>query len=745
MTWQQLEEKVRTIASLKWNCSAIPTTIAGVKCDCVLKVSPDNWVVVEITKENNLNKVRNDITKLKTVRHSLFLEDIYCKCYFVMESTPTNAMREAGTAQKVSVMSIEEFQNEFFDYRSYIHVRSQKNFGSLVNVVTGEPETNTYIDVRYRNRKSGEDISVLDIIDLLKKGKKIVLTGDFGLGKSRCVKRIFEILSSDLINNPYTIAINLRDHWGAKRSSEILLRHFQELGLDGSNFIKSFEQPNAVYLLDGFDEIGTQSWSSDIKKMQHIREMSVCALKDLISKVKGGVLVVGREYYFNSDQELLSCLGLNKDSTVFLDCHHEFTETELVAFIKENLHDAPDVDKIEELPAWLPKRPLIIQLLLNYASDVFEVQDALDDICGFWNAFLTKICEREAKINPTLNPEIIKTVLISLANKTRCRIQNTGPITQNDLSDAFEEATGFQPTDESSIMLQRLPSLGRINADSPDRQFLDTFILDGLRAESIIQQSKSWDNKLATADWIMPLSQVGLSILAEYISKRERRCQDFTTMARQASVFKNKILACDVIAALCMLDKSFLDFKDIAISEGVFSHLSFEGKEVCRLSIRESIIERFDLTNSKIGEHVKFCGCEIGTAYGIASHKSLPQCFEKCNVEHFEALATTTLIKKARLSESQKLLVQMLRKIFLQPGAGRKEGALLRGMGSNVNKQLGQKILSYLLDEKLVTKHKGDEGYIYKPVRREMGRIDKILTDLTLSSDPLWAKVSALS
>lgn len=86
----------------------------------------------------------------------------------------------------------------------------------------------------------------------------------------------------------------------------------------------------------------------------------------------------------------------------------------------------------------------------------------------------------------------------------------------------------------------------------------------------------------------------------------------------------------------------------------------------------------------------------------------------------------------------------MLRKIFIQPGADRKEAALLRGMGSSVNKPLGEKILGYLLDEKLVTRYKGDEGYIYKPVRGKMGRIDKIFTDLTLSEDPLWMKISDL-
>lgn len=69
------------------------------------------------------------------------------------------------------------------------------------------------------------------------------------------------------------------EHWGAKRALEILNRHFSELGLDAQNFIKTYEQPNTIYLLDGFDEIGTQSWSSDPRKMQHLREISVCALK----------------------------------------------------------------------------------------------------------------------------------------------------------------------------------------------------------------------------------------------------------------------------------------------------------------------------------------------------------------------------------------------------------------------------------------------------------------------------------
>lgn len=746
MTWQEFEKFVREIASFRWGCSATSRVIGGIRCDCVLEISADHWAVVEITQENNLEKIRTDITKLLTVRNTLFLQNnIYCECFIVMQSTPTDSMRDTGNCQKVKVMSAKEFRDEFFNYSNYVYVRKQRQFGSLINIETGEPEDNTYVNVSYTQKNSSKNLTVEDIIDLLKKGKRVVLKGDFGLGKSRCVKQIFDKLTVDTMNDVYAIAINLRDHWGAKRAGEILSRHFCDLGLDEKNFLKTYDKSQNLYLLDGFDEIGTQSWSSDIQKMQHIREASMYGLKDLIRQVQGGVLITGREYYFNSDEELMNSLGLYVGQTVFLECHQEFTDLELLDFIQANISEGINSEALGELPPWLPKRPLVIQLLLKYASDIFSSQNIFDDICSFWYAFLTKLCEREAKIHPSLNPETIKRVLLDLANQTRMSKENTGPITQSDLSNAFVKAAGINPNDEAAIMLQRLPSLGRISADSPDRQFLDSFILNGLRAESIIQMSVSWDQEILSADWKYPLDQTGLSILAEYIGMDVKRVDSFLATARSAALGTNKVLAADIVSAVCLLDVSSLDFKGIYICGGYFSHLSFEGKEIKRLEISDSVIEKIDLTNSKLDNSVNLKNCYISTVHGIASRNSIPAQLEGCEVAQFERLATTTLVKKARLSESQKLFVEMIRKIFFQPGAGRKESALLRGMGVSANKRLGERILSKLQDEGLITRHRGDEGPIYKAVRKETGRINKMLTDLTLSEDPIWQYISELS
>ena len=145
--WQDLERRIRNIASNRWNCNATTETIAGVKCDCVLKPQPDEWIIVEITEESSLEKVRTDIAKLVTVKQSLFMNNVFARCYFVMKNTPTDSMRAAGDAQKIFVRSAEEFQNEYFQYSNYVYTRKKKQFGSLINIETGEPESNIYIDV----------------------------------------------------------------------------------------------------------------------------------------------------------------------------------------------------------------------------------------------------------------------------------------------------------------------------------------------------------------------------------------------------------------------------------------------------------------------------------------------------------------------------------------------------------------------------------------------------------------------
>ena len=69
-----------------------------------------------------------------------------------------------------------------------------------------------------------------------------------------------------------------------------------------------------------------------------------------------------------------------------------------------------------------------------------------------------------------------------------------------------------------------------------------------------------------------------------------------------------------------------------------------------------------------MADSVEISNCIISTIYGISSRNSIPAQFYNCEVKQFEMLATSTLVKKARLSEPQKILVGMIRKLFFQRG-----------------------------------------------------------------------------
>ncbi|WP_143786063.1 hypothetical protein [Olsenella sp. An290] len=767
--WQELEKSVREIASLRWKCRATTEIIAGVKCDCILHISDEETVAVEITQQHNINKIRKDISNLDLVKHALFNNDgIFTRCYIVLEKTPTDAMREAGKASKVKVLSIEEFKNEFFNYSGYVYARKNGQFGSLVNAKTGEPEKdNVFINVSYMNlckerreiKKSSYTLS--EMKDQLRKGRRIVLKGDFGLGKSRCIKQIFSEMTTESSSISYVLAINLRNHWGAVSAKEILDRHFSDLGINGESFINNFltdeyMKLHVILLLDGFDEIGTQSWFSDKQAMQHTRAMSLRGVKQLISISKGGVLISGRDYYFNSDEEMFEALGLDSSNTLKLGCKTQFSDEELSEYLEKNL-SSRYLDQVSSFPfRWIPKRPLVIQYFLTLIESNQETLPVFNSNYTFWNYFFNEICRREASINPAISQLTVKRVMLLLADLTRRTQKPTGPITQGDLSDVFKSVTGVFPNDESALMLQRLPSIGRISADSPDREFHDGYILNGLRAQNIINlyfsylKSTTGDGSQHNASyygkrWNYCLELSGLEILSDYIDSNHLT-DNFISFAKFClDRSLNHQLVADIIAALCLTDTESLDFRGISIDYSEFTVLSFKRKKVFNLTLRNCTVYSLDLTNSNVDNSVSFPNTDIGEVAGVSSVNGVPEWLESCKqIKKFEYLHSNSAVRKGELSVPHRMLIEILRKLFLEPGSGRQESTLTRGMGQSADKKLAKQIIRILIDEEMITYYKADSGKVYKPNRNQQSRVDSILSDLTLSSDSIWDRVSRL-
>jgi hypothetical protein len=186
--------------------------------------------------------------------------------------------------------------------------------------------------------------------------------------------------------------------------------------------MKGLPSGHLCFLLDGFDEIGSQAWSENKEKLRLIRQQSLEGIRDLISKSQGGFLICGREHYFNNNEEMFNALGVKAEECLVFRCKQEFTETEFGEFIAKISEDL-------EFPHWLPRRPLICQIVATLSVQELEAMFAAQggDV-QFWNRFMEVLSERDARIKGTFDGQTIKRVLMALARFTRSKAADVGPL-----------------------------------------------------------------------------------------------------------------------------------------------------------------------------------------------------------------------------------------------------------------------------------------------------------------------------
>ena len=667
MDWKDLEKHVRNLASCHWASEATTETINGVRFDCVIKKHSDYWIIIEISKEKTLEKLRTDMAKFAAVRSYLFSENIYPECYFVCNH-PTEQMKITGKGNNLNVMSVEELRGLLLGYDSYFNLRSQQPFGSALDWQSGERDKSEYVNVKYYSSDGKRSYTVPEISNLLHRGEKILLLGDYGTGKSRCIQETFFMLHDDAITNwRFPIAIDLRENWGVRRGHELLRRHFADLGTSeiGESALRLLGSKRIILLIDGFDEIASQTWSNDPVVLRKIRRQSLAAVSDLLTRVDCGVLITGREHYFNSSDEMFQCLGLNPSGTHVLTCAQEFTETEIVQYLKR-LHG------MKTVPEWLPKRPLICQILSKLESNVLN--DLMKNETGevrFWSAAVQAICEREASIKSILDATVINDVLVRLARLTRTKARDVGPISTREVNDVFHAVTGVPPNDETAVILQRLPLLGRVENQSSDRQFVDTYFLDGLRAEDVCREIFRHDESILLEKWRNPLYQFGIKVLSHEISL-SAELTGIVRFLKRSCTGPNRVLGGDLVSAILCANEGTFDFPKINLSESHISCLDLSESHLSGIEISNSIIDELIITQAHPVD-VKISDCLIGKVDGVSEAAGLPKWISGNDVGKYVRVNTVTRIKLAKLSSEQKVFVTIIKKNIF-PARFRKKG-----------------------------------------------------------------------
>ena len=94
--------------------------LAGVNFDAVVEPSSDELILIEVTKRDDLSKIRDDIVKINALRLQRLADGVLVRGYILVNDRPTTSMVETGVLNKVKVMSVGDFFNEFFQYDAYV-------------------------------------------------------------------------------------------------------------------------------------------------------------------------------------------------------------------------------------------------------------------------------------------------------------------------------------------------------------------------------------------------------------------------------------------------------------------------------------------------------------------------------------------------------------------------------------------------------------------------------------------------
>ena len=226
LRWETFEDQVRDIAAHVYGRACSPRRLAGSNIDGVIDVDLDTLILLEITTDHTVAKVRGDVVKLSNVRNALYLEGKFARCLVVTQKAPTQGMLDGAATNNTQIMSINELAAQFFEYERYRIARLGYAFGSAVSPESGSIDKTRYIPVPYIDRATGKTYSHTEIGERLLTGKNVVVIGEYGSGKSRCVSEVFDYISKEWgATFKFVIAVNLRECWGLEDADELIRRH----------------------------------------------------------------------------------------------------------------------------------------------------------------------------------------------------------------------------------------------------------------------------------------------------------------------------------------------------------------------------------------------------------------------------------------------------------------------------------------------------------------------------------------
>lgn len=749
---RDFENEVRRIARALWPSAQYSGAASedGRERDGVFETE-ECIHLLEATTSRRLEKATEDIGKLISLaaRFQRGNSRKAVRAWFVTRDEPTADQRRVAEKYKsfLAALSFSQFQARLIDVRAYLAARDRYAFGSVRDPVTGDLEPSAdYVPVALAEAGEGNIRTPDEVADLLERGGRVVLLGDYGAGKSMTLRYLHRKLATSYCRGRsarFPVYLNLRDHYGQTEPAEILERHARAIGFDHpAHLVRAWRAGYVVLLLDGFDEVTGVSIQGLWRRLRDNRYRAMEPVRRLVSEHPKalGLAIAGRAHFFDSDAERRNAIPINTCLELSLN---EFTDDQVEQYLKmRNLHGS--------VPSWLPSRPLLVSYLASTGliEDVVGQWVADLEPAAGWNILLDKITSREAAIEAGIDGPTVRRILERLATRARGSSDGLGSMGADDIVAAFREVCGYPPDDRGMLLLQRLPGLGVEHGESEARRFIDESFAETCRAGDLYafadhpyDSGGLFENQIeCSAGWL------GCSVAAARI-----RNSHFSPAKVNAAIVRAAALGLNYVAADLILAA-------IEVGHQIDS----------TVYVKEVLVPWIDLSAgmaSAAGVHFQDClfglvgidpevdasilprfhECFIALVDGRVSEADLPVgVFEDCIFDAFATGAgTTNQVLDLQLPLGVRVLITVLKKLFERRGRGRKENSFYRGLDYRARK-LVPDVLQLLRTNGIAFPCRRGVETIWLPDRSARTRAGRIVSSPSAKDDPLLVAAAKL-
>lgn len=661
----------------------------------------------EFTVRQDVKKAREDATKIATLLQGVLgqAENRYKAALgkFVTQQEPTAEQRRAvqavADAYRVQLVcqSFTSLQSALLNTETYIRLRRQAPFGSSAYVVQsargdGSPLAARYVKPNLSRAADGSRLGIEDVADHVARGERLVVTADYGAGKSELLRNLFELRRSRYFRNAaeqrFPLHLNLNDFYALRSPMEILRRHAESIGFgDPAGLISAWRAGSCDLLLDGFDELVPSRWAGNARDLAQVRWSALEPVRRLVRETpeESSVVVVGRPQYFASSDELSRTLGMEGAEELHLQ---DFSAEQ----VRELLNDTS-----VEVPSWLPARPLLLKLL--FGMDLLgSLSTGTASEAHSWHSLISLLADREASRITSMLPETIRALMARIGTHAVTNGGASARISMDAMRGAFREVCGYDAEEEGLLLLMRLPGLVAANGDpgapvglgysatEEERVFVDDALMAaayGLDLAAYVAAPYAkhpLGEASRDANAAPPLSSAVAGVALSAASFDANAVWGAVQQRMNANLFDATLF--DVVQMSANL-QSVPGSQRPFVSDVAIPSLTIRDEVAyAAVTLKGCIIDVLDMLESEQSSTPIFEDCLIARVEGWSSVPAeYALNFIRCEVEAFsDSAQTNAALNNLALDLEARIALVVLRKVYAQQGKGRRLSALPRGM-----------------------------------------------------------------